>query len=62
MAQSLHGSGKALCGLGETGEAEHALEEAAQAAEGLGEHLLEAKVTHALADTRIAERRLDDAA
>ena len=62
VAQSLHGSGKALCGLGETGEAEHALEEAAQAAEGLGEHLLEAKVTHALADTRIAERRLDDAA
>lgn len=38
------------------------MEEAAQAAEGLGEHLLEAKITHALADTRIAQRRLDDAA
>jgi ADP-ribosylglycohydrolase/tetratricopeptide (TPR) repeat protein len=61
-AQSLHGIGKAFCGLGQLGEAEHALEEAAQAADGLGEHLLGAKITHALADTRIAQRRLDDAA
>ena len=62
VAQSLHGIGKALCGLGQPGEAEHALEEAAQAAEGLGEHLLRAKITHALADVRIVERRVDDAA
>ena len=62
VAQSLHGIGKALCGLGQPGEAEHALEEAAQAAEGLGEHLLRAKISHALADVRIVERRLDDAA
>jgi ADP-ribosylglycohydrolase/tetratricopeptide (TPR) repeat protein len=60
-AQSLHGIGKALCGLGHLGEAEHALEEAAQAADGLGEDLLGAKITHALADTRIAQGRLDDA-
>ncbi|HXZ73199.1 MAG TPA: ADP-ribosylglycohydrolase family protein, partial [Streptosporangiaceae bacterium] len=62
VAQSLHGIGKAFCGLGQPGEAEHALEDAAQAAEGLGEHLLAAKITHALADTRIVELRLDDAA
>jgi ADP-ribosylglycohydrolase/tetratricopeptide (TPR) repeat protein len=62
VAQSLHGIGKALCGLGQPGEAEHVLEEAAQAAEGLGEPLLRAKITHALADVRIVERRLDDAA
>src|SRR5207247_439098 len=62
VAQSLHGIGKAFCGLGQPGEAEHALEEAAQAAEGLGEPLLEAKITHALGDTRITQKRLDDAA
>jgi ADP-ribosylglycohydrolase len=61
VAQSLHGIGKALLGLGQIGEAEHVLEEAARAAEGLGEHLLEAKIIHAQADTRIAQRRLDDA-
>jgi ADP-ribosylglycohydrolase/tetratricopeptide (TPR) repeat protein len=62
VAQSLHGIGKALCGLGQPREAEHALGDAAQAAESLGEHLLEAKITHALADIRIAQRRLDEAA
>jgi tetratricopeptide (TPR) repeat protein len=61
-AQSLHGIGKAYRGLGMLPDAERALDEAAQAADGLGEHLLRAKITHALADVRIAERRLDDAA
>jgi ADP-ribosylglycohydrolase/tetratricopeptide (TPR) repeat protein len=61
-AQSLHGIGKAHCGLGRAGDAERALEEAAQAADGLGERLLRAKITHALADTRITQQRLDDAA
>jgi hypothetical protein len=53
-AQSLHGIGKAHCGLGQLGDAERTLEEAAAAADGLGEHLLRAKVTHALADVRTA--------
>ena len=61
-AQSLHGIGKAYCGLGRPGDAEQALEEAAQAADRLGERLLRAKITHALADVRIAQHRLDDAA
>jgi ADP-ribosylglycohydrolase/tetratricopeptide (TPR) repeat protein len=61
-AQSLHGIGKAYSGLGRLGDAEQALDEAAQAADILGEHLLRAKITHALADTRIAEGRLDEAA
>jgi ADP-ribosylglycohydrolase/tetratricopeptide (TPR) repeat protein len=61
-AQSLHGIGKAYRGLGMLHDAERALDEAAQAADGLGEHLLRAKITHALADVRIAQRRLDDAA
>jgi Tetratricopeptide repeat len=61
-AQSLHGIGKAYCGLGRPGDAEQALEEAAQAADSLGEHLLRAKITHALADVRITQHRLDDAA
>jgi ADP-ribosylglycohydrolase len=61
-AQSLHGIGKAYCGLGRPTDAEQALEEAAQAAEVLGEHLLGAKITNALADTRISQRRLDEAA
>lgn len=61
-AQSLHGIGKAYCGLGRPGDAEQALDEAAQAADILGENLLGPKITHALADTRIAQRRLDDAA
>ena len=61
-AQSLHGIGKAYCGLGRPGDAEQALEEAAQAADSLGEHLLRAKITHALADIRITQQRLDDAA
>jgi ADP-ribosylglycohydrolase/tetratricopeptide (TPR) repeat protein len=61
-AQSLHGIGKAYCGLGQLGDAEQALEEAAEAADRLGEHLLRAKITHALADIRIAQGRLDDAA
>jgi tetratricopeptide (TPR) repeat protein len=60
-AQSLHGIGKAQCGLGQLGDAERTLDEAAQAADGLGEHLLRGKVTHALADVRIAQRRLDEA-
>ncbi len=61
-AQSLHGIGKAYCGMGRISDAEQTLGEAAQAADGLGEHLLRAKITHALADTRIAQQRLDDAA
>jgi tetratricopeptide (TPR) repeat protein len=61
-AQSLHGIGKAYCGLGQTSNAERTLDEAAQAADKLGERLLRAKITHALADTRIAQQRLDDAA
>ncbi len=61
-AQSWHGIGKAYTGLGRPGDAEQALDEAAQAADILGDHLLRAKITHALADTRIAERRLGEAA
>jgi tetratricopeptide (TPR) repeat protein len=61
-AQSLHGIGKAYCGLGRPGDAEQALDEAAQAAEILGEHLLRAKIRHVMADTRISQRRLDEAA
>jgi ADP-ribosylglycohydrolase len=61
-AQSLHGIGKAYCGLGQLDDAEQALEEAAHVADRLGEHLLRAKITHALADVRIAQGRLDDAA
>jgi ADP-ribosylglycohydrolase/tetratricopeptide (TPR) repeat protein len=60
-AQSLHGTGKAYCGLGQLDEAEQVLDEAAQAADTLGEHLLRAKITHALADVRIAQQRLDEA-
>ena len=59
--QSLHGIGKAYCGLGRTGDAERTLDEAAQAADGLGERLLRAKITHAMADVRNAEQRMDDA-
>ena len=58
----MHGIGKAYCGLDRPDDAEQALDEAAQAADILGERLLRAKVTHALADTRIAQRRLDEAA
>jgi ADP-ribosylglycohydrolase len=54
--------GKAYCGLGQLGDAEHALEEAVQAADRLGEHLLRAKITHALADVRSAQGRLGEAA
>jgi tetratricopeptide (TPR) repeat protein len=61
-AQSLHGIGKAYSALGRPGDAERALDEAAQAADILGEHLLRAKITHALADTRISQRRLGEAA
>ena len=61
-AQSLHGIGKAYCGLGRPDDAEQALDEAAQAAEILGEHLLRAKITDAMADIRISQRRLDEAA
>ena len=60
-AQSLHGIGKAYRGLGMLRDAERALGEAAQAAGDLGEHLLGAKITHTLADVRIAERRLEEA-
>jgi len=60
-AQSLHGIGKAYCGLDRASDAERTLDEAAQAADGLGERLLRAKIAHALADTRIAQQRLDDA-
>ena len=60
-AQSLHGIGKACCGLGRTSDAERTLDEAAHAADGLGERLLRAKITHALADTRVAQQRLGDA-
>ncbi len=60
-AQSLHGIGKAYSGARPMlGDAERALDEAAQAAGSLGEHLLGAKITHALADVRIAERRLEE--
>jgi ADP-ribosylglycohydrolase/tetratricopeptide (TPR) repeat protein len=61
-AQSLHGIGKAYCGLGQLGDAERTLDEAAQAADSLGEHLLRAKITHALADVRSAQQRLDESA
>jgi ADP-ribosylglycohydrolase/tetratricopeptide (TPR) repeat protein len=61
-AQSLHGIGKAYAGLDRPGDAEQALDEAAQAADILGEHLLRAKITHALADSRIAQQRLGEAA
>jgi ADP-ribosylglycohydrolase/tetratricopeptide (TPR) repeat protein len=61
-AQSLHGIGKAYCGLGRFGESEQALDEAAEAADRLGELLLRAKITHALADVRIAQGGLDEAA
>ena len=61
-AQSLHGIGKAYCGLRRLGEANRALDEAAQAAASLGEHPLAAKITHARADCRIAQQWLDDAA
>ena len=61
-AQSLHGIGKAYRGLGMLHDAERALDQAAQAAGDLGEHLLGAKITHTLADVRIAERRLEEAA
>jgi ADP-ribosylglycohydrolase/tetratricopeptide (TPR) repeat protein len=62
VAQSLHGISKAYRGLGMLDDAERALEEAAQAAGRLGEHLLAAKIIHELADVRLAQRRLDDAA
>jgi ADP-ribosylglycohydrolase/tetratricopeptide (TPR) repeat protein len=61
-AQSLHGIGKAYRGLGMLHDAERALDQAAQAAGDLGEHLLGTKITHTLADVRIAERRLEEAA
>src|SRR5262249_32174022 len=61
-AQSLHGIGKAYCGLSRPDDADQALDEAVQAADMLGEHLLRAKITHAQADTRIAQRRFDEAA
>lgn len=55
------GSVRHYCGLRRLDDAEQALDEAAQAADVLGEHLLRAKITHALADTRISQRRLDEA-
>ncbi|MEV5330393.1 ADP-ribosylglycohydrolase family protein [Nonomuraea sp. NPDC052634] len=55
IAQSLHGLGKAHCGLGQTRQAAHALAEAGRMARDLGDGLLAAKVTHSEGDIRRAE-------
>ncbi|MGP3965088.1 ADP-ribosylglycohydrolase family protein [Nonomuraea sp. 3N208] len=54
VAQSLHGLGKAQCGLGLVREAAQTLAEAGRAARDLGDGLLAAKVTHSEADVRQA--------
>ncbi|MGP4097166.1 ADP-ribosylglycohydrolase family protein [Nonomuraea sp. KM90] len=54
IAQSLHGLGKAQCGLGLLKEATHTLAEAGRMARDLGDGLLAAKVTHSEADVRLA--------
>ncbi|MFG1711237.1 ADP-ribosylglycohydrolase family protein [Nonomuraea sp. M3C6] len=54
IAQSLHGLGKAQCGLGLLKEAAHTLAEAGRMARDLGDGLLAAKVTHSEADVRRA--------
>ncbi|MFC5834366.1 ADP-ribosylglycohydrolase family protein [Nonomuraea insulae] len=54
VAQSLHGLGKAQCGLGLLKEATQSLSEAGRVAQDLGDGLLAAKVTHSEADVRQA--------
>ncbi|MEV4566782.1 ADP-ribosylglycohydrolase family protein [Nonomuraea sp. NPDC049419] len=54
VAQSLHGTGKAQCGLGLLKEATHSLLEAGRMARDLGDGLLAAKVTHSEADVHQA--------
>jgi ADP-ribosylglycohydrolase/tetratricopeptide (TPR) repeat protein len=54
VAQSLHGIGKAQCGLGLLKEAMHTLAEAGRMARDLGDGLLAAKVTHSEADVHQA--------
>ncbi|TMR93043.1 ADP-ribosylglycohydrolase family protein [Nonomuraea basaltis] len=54
IAQSLHGLGKAQCGLGLVKEAAHTLAEAGRVARDLGDGLLAAKVTHSEAGVRRA--------
>ncbi|MFI7125885.1 ADP-ribosylglycohydrolase family protein [Nonomuraea sp. NPDC050153] len=55
IAQSLHGLGKARCGVGQMREAAQALAEAGRMARDLGDGLLAAKVTHSEADVRRTE-------
>jgi ADP-ribosylglycohydrolase/tetratricopeptide (TPR) repeat protein len=54
VAQSLHGLGKAQCGLGQLKEAAQTLAEAGRVARDIGDGLLGAKVTHSEADVREA--------
>ncbi|QFY12944.1 hypothetical protein GBF35_46005 [Nonomuraea phyllanthi] len=55
IAQSLHGLGKAQCGLGLLKEAAYTLAEAGRVARDLGDGLLAAKVTHSEADVLLSE-------
>lgn len=61
IAQSLHGLGKAQCGLGLLKEANLTLTEAARTAADLGDGLLAAKVIHSDADVRRASGDLPGA-
>jgi tetratricopeptide (TPR) repeat protein len=54
VAQSLHGLGKAQCGLGLLKEAARSLAEAGRMARDLGDGLLAAKITHSEADIHLA--------
>ncbi|MEV0614834.1 ADP-ribosylglycohydrolase family protein [Nonomuraea sp. NPDC050404] len=54
IAQSLHGLGKAQCGLGLLKEAAHSLAEAGRMARDLGDGLLAAKITYSEAEVHQA--------